>query len=58
MKPEMKWMGIAAIVMLAAAPAVAAPFKQAPGPEAGAGLGALLLMISGYLALRRRFGRD
>ncbi len=46
---------IASLAVFAAAPAYA--FEVVPGPEAGASLGAMALVVTGYLGLRRRIGR-
>lgn len=44
------------LTALGTAPAFAGELV-APGPEAGASLGAMALVVGGYLALRRRFRR-
>ena len=47
---------VTTLTALMSSPAWAIP-KPAPGPEAGAGIGAMALVVSGYLFLRRRMGR-
>jgi hypothetical protein len=52
---KIKTIFLTGMIVLAATPAYA--IKVAPGPEAGAGLAAMALVVTGYLALRRRIGR-
>ncbi len=52
---KLKTLFLTGMIVLAASPAYATKFV--PGPEAGASLGAMALVVTGYLALRRRIGR-
>lgn len=53
---KLKALFVASLTALVSTPALAVP-APVPGPEAGASLGAMALVVSGYLYLRRRAGR-
>lgn len=50
---KLKTLFVVAMTALATSPAFAKPILV-PGPEVGASLGAMVLVVGGYLALRRR----
>ncbi len=53
---KLKALFVVGLTTLVTTPAFA-ELPPAPGPEAGAGLGAMALLVGGYLYLRRRAGR-